>query len=116
MSKRLNLTQHKSAPEQGCTEVADREELEKLLTFEELPSRDEIIWRASKLAELAHGYGATEAMIGGAPWLMGPLEKALMDCDIKPVYAFSTREAAEETLSDGSVRKVSKFIHKGFVR
>ena len=46
---------------------------------------------------------------------MPPLEKALRGLGIRPLYAFSVRESVEETLPDGSVRKVAVFRHKGFV-
>ena len=54
-------------------------------------------------------------MIGGAPFLMSPLESALLNNGIEPVYAFSTRESVEKKLPDGSVQKTNIFKHKGFV-
>jgi hypothetical protein len=55
------------------------------------------------------------AMIGGAPFFTRALEDALNAAGITPVYAFSSRESVEEVLSDGSVRKVTVFKHRGFV-
>ena len=54
-------------------------------------------------------------MIGGALWLMAPLEKALRDAGVIPIYAFSERVVVEEILPGGEVRKVAIFRHKGFV-
>lgn len=136
----FNLTQHPATPEQLAAEVFDptpeqRAEIVQLLTFDELPSRSEIADRAYQLAMIAYaalharhaslsaeqqevesrrGTGRC-AMIGGAPYLMAPLQEALADESIMPVYAFSTRESVEETQPDGSVRKTAVFRHKGFV-
>jgi hypothetical protein len=57
----------------------------------------------------------TRVMLGGAPYLMGALEKAVRECGFTPVYAFSQRESEEITQPDGSVRKVQVFRHCGFV-
>ena len=54
-------------------------------------------------------------MIGGAPFLMGPLEAALLKDNRVPVYAFSVRESVEAPQADGSVRKANVFRHGGFV-
>lgn len=112
----LNLTQHVATPEQvaaGVSEPANKEEVQRLLTFNTLPTREEVQVRAEKLAELAVGYNA--AMIGGAPYLMGSLEEALRSKGIIPCYAFSVRESTEKTMPDGTVTKVAVFRHKGFV-
>ena len=122
----LNLTQHPASPEQleaGVVDLegVDLEELKELLTFSELPGAGEPEARARAIAEIARrqagDVGEDEevfAMIGGAMWLMAPLEKELANAGFQPVYAFSVRESVEETLSDGSVRKTAVFRHKGF--
>ena len=61
-------------------------------------------------AKLAH----YKAMIGGAPYLMAELEKALWNRGIEPVYSFSERKSVE-TEKDGVVTKVNVFEHVGFV-
>ena len=61
-------------------------------------------------AKLAH----YKAMIGGAPYLMAELEKALWNRGIEPVYSFSERKSVE-TEKDGIVTKVNVFEHAGFV-
>lgn len=53
-------------------------------------------------------------MIGGAPYLMGPLQLELSNIGTV-LYAYSDRVSAEETQADGSVRKVNVFKHIGFV-
>ena len=117
----LNLTQHQSTPEQGCVDLQGEalQVIKGLLTFEEIPTRKEILDRAAVIADLADAMiGDTPtraAMIGGAPFLMGPLEAALKERGITPLYAFSVRESVDEVLPDGSVRKVAVFRHKGFI-
>ena len=114
----LNLTQHQATPEQvsaGVVEPRLKSEVVKALTFESLPSLDEVKHRARKLGMIATASGYMEAMIGGAPYLMRPLEEELLRRDITPVYAFSVRESVEETLPDGSVRKTQVFKHTGWV-
>lgn len=114
----LNLTQHTATEDQlaaGVSEPSDKAEVQRLLTFEALPTEGEIFSRALALAEIAKGGGADAAMIGGAPFLMAPLEEALRTVGLSPVYAFSTRETVEDHLPDGSVRKTQVFRHSGFV-
>lgn len=123
----INLTQHVATPAQQEAGVIDlpeeeRAELRELLTFGDLPTQEQIAERAAALADLAAmaGDGAVvglgdAAMIGGAPYLMAPLERALRARGVTPLYAFSRRESAETTLPDGSIRKVQVFVHLGFV-
>lgn len=120
----LNLTQHKSTSEQvaqGVKDLSDkdREVLSGLLTFDELPSKEDIRERARKIATMASWSvipdGEFDAMIGGAPYLMGPLEEELRKQGITPVYAFSKRESVDQPQPDGTVRKVAVFRHVGFV-
>ncbi|AJE23878.1 hypothetical protein [Azotobacter chroococcum] len=126
----VNLTQHPASPEQlaaGVYDLAGEELalLKGLLTFDEIPSKEEIEAMAADLAELAMLGAApgdddgnvipTAAMIGGAPFLMGALERALTACAVRPLYAFSRRESVEEVQPDGSVRKTAVFLHQGFV-
>ena len=108
---RINLTQHIATPEQGCFEPDNKGSVQALLTFEEMPDAAEILRTAADLAGIAVDHGATEAMIGGAPFLMPALERALRRCGIVPLYAFSRRESVD--LPDG--KKTSVFRHIGFV-
>ncbi|MGW8177541.1 MAG: hypothetical protein ACWGQW_01930 [bacterium] len=114
----INLTQHDPSVEQMNAGVFCHEEQESirmLLTFESLPSKEEMESRAQQLAELAAETGVTRAMIGGAPFFMSTLEQALHAIGIQPVYAFSLRESVEQVQEDGSTRKVNVFRHIGFV-
>jgi hypothetical protein len=114
----INLTQHPGTPEQGVTDLTGeaRERLIELLTFDAIPSRVDILTRAYGIATLGAVMPfADAAMIGGAPYLMAPLEAALRLWGIRPLYAFSLRESVEETMPDGTVKKTAIFRHKGFV-
>ncbi len=118
MKKILNLTQHVATPEQieaGVYEPVEKDLVINNLTFEELPDASEIYIRAVNLANIAKSEGAECAMIGGAPYLMNQLEKALKMFEIKPVYAFTKRESAEIVEADGTVKKTSVFKHAGFI-
>ena len=118
----LNLTQHVATPEQvaaGVIEPQDKEAVRKLLTFTELPSGSVIGERAVKLADIAEADTAAvavaAAMIGGAGYLMSPLEVELRERGIKPLHSFTKRVVEEKTLPDGSVKKEAVFVHEGFV-
>jgi hypothetical protein len=127
----LNLTQHVTTDEQEAQLVVEprmtKEKIRELLTFEEIPTKEEIEARATKLAEIAvseasHYAGDTDnevwitrVMIGGAPFFMGALEKAIRECGFTPVYAFSKRESEDVPQPDGSVKKIQVFRHIGFV-
>jgi len=116
--KIVNLTQHNATPEQieaGVVEPEVKARIQELLTFDEPPEPGEVIRRATRLADIAAECGAEAAMIGGAPFLMGELERELLWRRINPLYAFSRRESVEEKQSDGSIRKASVFRHIGFV-
>lgn len=120
MTKIINLTQHAATPEQVAAGVENIEDsriefLAKNLTFDEIPTRKQINQRVRWICWLIRGAGYDGAMIGGAPYLMGPLEAQLRLMDIKPLYAFSKRESVETTRPDGSVVKTNVFKHVGFV-
>jgi hypothetical protein len=125
----VNLTQHQATAEQLEAGVVDlrgieKERLVELLTVEDLPSSEEIEARCADIAQLAafNGLGGEfedpaplQAMIGGAPWMMPSLERALLDVGVTPIYAFSKRESSEKTNEDGLVIKTQIFRHIGFV-
>ncbi|MEG2267990.1 MAG: hypothetical protein RSC68_27155 [Acinetobacter sp.] len=120
----INLTQHNASPEQTTAGVVDvpaelKSDLSALLTFNNLPTKEEIDEAAMKVAAMAviccQGFEAPAAMIGGAPYLMAALEAALRHYNIKPLYSFSERVSEEKIEADGTVRKVNYFKHKGFV-
>lgn len=118
----LNLTQHVASGEQRDAGVYDpipsvQAEVSRLLTFDHLPTEGEIAFRARELARVATNHDVLHVMIGGAPYLMGPLVEALATewPPIQALFAFSQRESIEEVLPDGSTRKTAVFRHKGFV-
>lgn len=140
--KTLNLTQHTASADQLEVGVLDMSKylgnaVKALLTFEEVPSAKEIQRRANKLAYLAKDvqrrlakqdtapYYCDEdegmelpfrqVMIGGAPYLMGPLAATLRKYGLEPVFAFTERISVDEPQADGSVRKVAVFRHSGWV-
>jgi hypothetical protein len=120
MQKILNLTQHYATPDQIAEGVVDlvgpaREALIDMLTFDEPPTPMGVARRAKRIAELATKAGAERVMIGGAPYLMASLEKALFAAGIEPFYAFTRREVVETVQADGIVRKVVEFRHAGWV-
>ena len=120
----INLTQHAATAEQVAAGVVDfdgatRAKLSDLLTFYNLPTMAEVGEVAEAIADLAIYEGETEengiptrAMIGGAPFLMPALEKALIAVGITPCYAFSKRVVIKE--ADG-VKERIVFKHEGFV-
>ena len=116
----INLTQHAATPEQLAVGVFDlppdvRGRLVKWLTFDTIPCRDELLYAAEGIGLIAFHGGYKRAMIGGAPYLMAPLEQDLKRWGVEVLYAYSRRESVEETLPDGSVRKVMIFRHAGFI-
>jgi hypothetical protein len=90
--------------------------LAELLTFHSIPRIEDIDQRARGIASLAKVSGYSHVMIGGAPYLMGPLEAALRARELTPVYSFSVRSSEEQLQADGTVRKVNVFKHGGFVQ
>jgi hypothetical protein len=120
----INCTQHTATPEQiaqGVVDlpVEDREMVCGWLTIDELPTAEDLRVRADMIAShletLPGVHPGQRVMIGGAPYLMGHLERALRAVGLVPVYAFSRRESVETQLPDGSVTKSNVFRHIGFV-
>ena len=114
----LNLTQHAASQTQteaGVIAASFADRLPSLLTFVGIPSPLEIRQRAEVIASLAADDGVSQAMIGGAPFFMAPLEKALQAVGITPLYAFSERVSVDAIQQDGTVRKIAEFRHLGFV-
>ena len=121
MEKIINLTQHTASPEQKLAGVFDLPNHEfakwrSLITFDSIEE-----WVGEKFcARMEHGIqpfleklysqGWRTAMIGGAPFFMSRLEKALAENKISALYAFTKRIVEEK---DGVKRSV--FKHEGFV-
>jgi hypothetical protein len=117
----LNLTQHEATADQkaqGVFEPVVKRQVTDRLNFISLPTKQDITDRAEAIARIASGNsykGIKFAMIGGAPYLMPELEKALKAKGITPLYAFSERVSEEVHQADGSVVKTNVFKHVGFV-
>lgn len=128
----LNFTQHNCTKDQldaGILELPaeHKQKLSELLTFEQLPTSDDVWLRAVQLVSLFEtvavelGYTFEDdskslmPMVGGAPFLMASLELAFTSSNLKVCYAFSRRESVEQTQPDGTVRKVAVFRHVGLV-
>ena len=120
----LNLTQHPASQEQieaGVIEPTKKEYVKELLTFNELPTKQQIKEKAKKIAVYASfvfrntkDFKDRKAMIGGAPYLMSQLEEQLRRYRIEPIYAFSQRVSEEKEI-DGKIVKTNVFKHIGFV-
>ena len=115
----LNFTQHAATAEQVAAGVIDLMQhdlasLKALLNFVGLPTRDEIYERAYAIAALAENLFAETVMVGGAPFLMPVLQKALQMRGITVLYAFSERVSIEKIVN-GVVVKTNEFKHIGFV-
>lgn len=118
----VNLTQHNATNDQIDAGVFnldyDHNELDflrSLLTFDTIPTIQEMQQRADDIAQIAVRANVQKAMIGGAPFFMGYLETALKSVGIQPLYAFSQRVSIETTAEDGTVTKQNVFKHIGFV-
>jgi hypothetical protein len=107
-----NLTQHAPTSDQSGVTAVDLT-ASALLNFSTPPSVEEINGRAIGLAALAAGYAS--AMVGGAPYLMGPLVAALKAAGVQPLFSFTERKSVEKTNPDGSVTKTSDFAHVAWV-
>ncbi|TSC65754.1 MAG: hypothetical protein CEO22_369 [Candidatus Berkelbacteria bacterium Gr01-1014_85] len=107
----FNLTQYAPTNEQLLAGVVEpscelKVDILSLLTFETPETAMLINLRALELAEIAALSGYESAMIGGAPFLMGALERALRNCGITPLYSFTQRR---------SVGKTQIFVHVAWV-
>jgi len=116
----LNLTQHEPTPEQVADGVGQPiPEVVAFLTFETLPDMAEVESRAKHIAWLAAKAAgnapSVRAMIGGAPYLMRPLEQALRCHGIRPIYSYLEQVCWETDLQCGSVELKRVFRHSGWV-
>ena len=118
MARIINLTQHVATADQikaGVFEPRYKKTVQTSLTFDQIPTFGDMEGIAEFLADIAREENADSAMIGGAPFFMSTLERALAEVNITPVYAFSVRESLETVSDDGTVTKTNVFKHVGFV-
>lgn len=125
----INATMHVATPEQVKAGVIASVDVADVINFYGIPSKEDMEISATEVAERIHAkhvemcepeclnpdYEPCYAMIGGAPFFMAPLERALKSAGITPIYAFSKRESVEEHMPDGTVVKRNVFKHLGFV-
>ena len=116
----LNLTQHAATPDQvaaGVVEPRDKPAVCRLLTFDILPTREAVAATALALAAVVADHDLSGVMVGGAPYLMAPLQRAIeaLGRVITVLYAYSQRVISEAVQPDGSVRKTQTFRHAGWV-
>lgn len=120
----FNATQHNPTPEQVEAGVMNASpEIQKLITFTTAPTAAEMKENAKAVAKIAAaalnkiGVPSHEraVMIGGAPYFMPHLEKALFKMGLTPIYAFSQRVCVEQNKEDGSVEKTFVFKHAGWI-
>jgi hypothetical protein len=118
----VNATQHVATQEQKEARVWDlepeiHEVLQNLLTFSSLEETLDVTDRVEKIVSLLNATGALiiceGVMIGGAPYLMGPLTDALKAIGSNPVFAYSNRVSTEDPVTG---IKTSTFKHLGFVQ
>ena len=112
----INLTQHQATTEQLAVGVIDLTGqqlalVKAFLTFDEIPTELQMKERAYTIAEIARKHDVS-AMIGGAPFFMSYLERALHKAGVTPYYAFSKRCVIKD--EDGIKERVI-FKHEGFV-
>jgi|15BtaG_2_1085339.scaffolds.fasta_scaffold72451_1 hypothetical protein len=122
----INITQHSASAEQAEQGVVcphlDKNPfstaLKELLNFKTLPTQVEVRQRAAKIAKMARQLAdfarAEGAMIGGAPFLMAPLQDELAKVGLVSLFAFSERVSSEQVVG-GETVKTSTFRHIGFV-
>lgn len=141
----INLTQHELTQEQileltskgheilTLTE-SQQTEVKQLLNFEDIPSEQEMEFRANKIAQIvsdvvdASKYTITSVMIGGAPYFMSKLQHAIQGMEINYqgkhdlgicvscYYSFTKRVSQEHVNAQGETVKTSVFKHIGFVQ
>lgn len=123
----FNATQHVLTPSQQKEgnwinlEESDIKIIRDLITFDTIPSENDMVERARKLAGLVTSHCAIagvetcKVMIGGAPYFQSCLENALLGSGFEPVYSFSERKCIETPNGD-IVEKKFIFEHVGWVR
>ena len=117
----LNMTQHVATAQQleaGVVEpdAQTKAQIRRLMTFDDdkPPTRREIGEAAQSLAQIAKATEARTVMIGGAPWLMPALARALKEEGLDAVGAYSKRTTKQIPGPDGPIMR-NVFEHAGFV-
>lgn len=123
----INLTKYKATPAQRAEGVEDlsddlRRELLDILVFKDVPTLDDIQYRARRvkglLADHLRGGNAVRGatvMIGGMPAFDTVLESVLKVAGAHVCYSFTNRVCTETEMPDGSLRLEYTFQHEGFI-
>ena len=114
----INLTQHIATQDQedeGVFEPENKQVVQDLITFTSLPTKEDMIDRAKKLAEIALQSKANFAMVGGAAYFVPTLENELRAVGIKPIHSFTQRVSEDRLMPDGATQKSSVFKHTGWI-
>lgn len=121
----INLTMLVATEEQveaGVIDLPtkDRDALCDLLRFDSVPLPSDILYAVEKIAALCSAAvalrpGIRKAMIDGSPWLTAPLEAALRERGIVPVYSFYTWVLEDIEQEDGTIVKGRECRHLGFI-
>lgn len=115
----LNLTQHIATNDQildGVIEPNDKALVKGLITFETIPTAQEMRERVKQLIAIAKEHGVTEVMVGGAGYFIPFLERGLIQAGLIPLHSFNVRNSVDKHHADGSVETVMIFKHAGFVK
>lgn len=115
----FNCTQHQPTADQIAegVEPADAT-IGKAITFS--PSQvsfSQLKLSAEQVVERLLELGArkdSRVMIGGAPYFMSALERALLEAGMCPMYALSERISVDTLQNDGTMPKSVVFRHEGF--
>ena len=119
IDKIVNLTQHSSTEtqaEQGVIEPPDKEYVKSLITFEDIPTLQDLRKRANLLVEICREMNMQFALIAGAHWWLIVLEHHLRIHGITPLQSFSKRVSFEHTNENGTVHMVKTFVHAGWIQ
>ena len=105
----LNLTVHRTTPEQALQGVFDpvnKKLTRKLMKFKHKPTLEELVDRARQLGDIAAAHVPDAAMISGPPYLVPILFFELVQRGITPLFAYSSYKKKNEN---------GDFRHEGFV-
>lgn len=115
----FNCTQHQPTADQIADGVESTDTIiVDAITF--APSQVNQSWlklSAERVTERLIELGAkkdSRVMIGGAPYFMATLEKALLQAGMRPLYALSERVSKDVLQADGTMTKSVVFRHEGF--
>jgi hypothetical protein len=116
----INLTRYSATPDQidcGVVNLPDHlaTRLRAALTFNAMPTLDDIIGRAREIVRIATEADCVRVMIGGEPLLMAVLEVMLNRNGFQALYAFNKRVSKKVTREDGSIEEIDVFVHEGFM-